>query len=99
VCCARGCRSESAAAPMVTALSDSRTLTPYTAPTPKQPLGGRNQPNAYRARDSMKLALERPDEADEETLPEIVWHSIKGADVPLPQRKTAFRSRPLQEDD
>ncbi|PYN94724.1 MAG: hypothetical protein DMD91_27205 [Candidatus Rokuibacteriota bacterium] len=90
---------DAAAAPMVTAFSDQPTLTPYTALTPKQPLGERNQPNAYRARDSMKLALERPDEADEETLTEIVWHSIKGADVPLPQRKTAFRSRPLQEDD
>src|SRR5438552_5262939 len=90
---------DAAAAPMVTAFSDQPTLTPYTALPPKQPPGAPNQPNAYRARDSMKLALERPDEADEETLTEIVWHSIKGADVPLPQRKTAFRSRPLQEDD
>src|SRR5262249_31316815 len=90
---------DAAAAPMITAFRDQATLMPYTALTPKQSLGEKNQPGAFRARDAMALRLERPDEADEEILNQIVWHSIKGENVQMPRPKTAFRSRPLKEDD
>src|SRR5262249_8065751 len=63
---------DAAAAPMVTAFTDQPTLGPYTALTPKQQLGERNQPGAYRARDALALPLDRPDEADEAVLTEIV---------------------------
>jgi hypothetical protein len=89
---------DAAAAPMIAAFSDRPTLTPYTALTPKQPLTEMNQQSAYRATDAIALPLGRPDEADEEVLNAIVWHSIKGADVPLPRPKTAFRSHPLPDD-
>jgi len=89
---------DAAAAPMITAFSDTPTLMPYDAVQPKQPLGEINQKNAYRAKDAIALALDRPDEADAQILNAILWHAVKGKHVPMPRPKTAFRSHPLQDD-
>ncbi len=88
---------DAAAAPMMTAFSDTPTLTPYDVLQPKQALGEVNQKNAYRAKDSKDLALDRPDEADARILNAILWHAVKGTHVPMPRPKTAFRSHPLQD--
>jgi hypothetical protein len=40
----------------------------------------------YWANRSMKLNFSQPDLADEETLNEIVWHSVKGVDAKYPAR-------------
>jgi hypothetical protein len=90
---------DAAALPMVGAFNDASTLTPYSVLKPRQPLNEFNQRNAYRARDAQTLALDRPDEADEEVLNALVWHAIKGPDVPMPAPKTAFRRHPLRDDD
>ena len=45
------------------------------------------------------LKLDRPDEADEAVLNDILWHAIKGAEAALPASKTAFRVHPLRDDD
>jgi hypothetical protein len=89
---------DAAAAPMITAFSDTPTLVPYDALQPKQSLSEVNQKNAYRAKDAMALALDRPDEADAQILNAILWHAVQGEHVPMPRPTTAFRSRPLQDD-
>jgi len=89
---------DTAAAPMIAAFSDTPTLMPYNALQPKQSLSEVNQKNAHRAKDSNELALDRPDEADAQTLNAILWHAVKGTHVPMPRPKTAFRSHPLQDD-
>ena len=88
---------DAAAAPMIAAFSDTPTLMPYNALQPKQSLSEVNQKNAHRAKDSNELALDRPDEADAQTLNAILWHAVKGTHVPMPRPKTAFRSHPLQD--
>jgi YVTN family beta-propeller protein len=88
-----------AATPMLAAFTDTATLTPYGALRPKQALDELNGRGAYRARDSMALALDRVDEADEERFNAILWHAIKGPEVPMPPAKTAFRTHPLRDDD
>src|SRR5438128_15991 len=89
---------DAAAAPMITAFRDTPTLMPYDALQPQQSLAEVNQKNAYRAKDSAELALDRPDEADAQILNAILWHAVKGTHVPMPRPKTAFRSHPLQDD-
>jgi phospholipase C len=89
---------DAAATPLVAAFTDTPTITPYAALRPHQALTERNQVNAYRARDALALRLDRPDEADEEILNDIVWHAIKGPAVPMPAAKSASRSRPLNGD-
>ena len=89
---------DAAAAPMITAFRDTPTLMPYDALQPQQSLAEVNSKNAYRAKDSDELALDRPDEADAQILNAILWHAVKGTHVPMPRPKTAFRSHPLQDD-
>ena len=84
---------------MVAAFSDGPILTPYRALQPKQALGERNTRDAYRARDSEALKLDRVDEADEQTFNVILWHAIKGPHVPMPLPRTAFRAPPGRDDD
>jgi hypothetical protein len=90
---------DAAATPMFAAFTETPTLTPYRARTPTQSLAERNRADAYRARDSERLALDRADEADEATFNAILWHAIKGPDVPMPAARTAFRPHPLADDD
>jgi YVTN family beta-propeller protein len=90
---------DAAATPLITAFTDRAILAPYRALQPKQPLTEMNQPNAYRAKDALALKLDRPDEADEAVLNDILWHAIKGAEASLPSIKTAFRIHPLRDDD
>src|SRR5262249_40976934 len=90
---------DAAATPMIDAFTDTRSDAPYRAFQPKQSLTERNPRGAYQARDSEKLALERADEADEQTLNAILWHAIKGAGVPLPPTRTSFRPRPGHDKD
>ncbi len=84
---------DAAAAPMVAAFTDTPTLTPYRALVPAQPLDEMNPLRSPRARDSLRLPLERADEADEALFNAILWQAIKGPGVPLPPVKTAFRPR------
>ena len=83
---------------LITAFRDTPTLMPYDALQPQQSLAEVNQKNAYRAKDSDELALDRPDEADAQILNAILWHAVKGTHVPMPRPKTVFRSHPLQDD-
>ena len=42
---------------------------------------------------------DEPDRADEGRFNAILWHSIKGADVPMPAPKTVFRHGHRDDDD
>ena len=89
---------DAAATPMLAAFTDTATLAPYAALRPKQALNEINRTSAYRAGDTLALALDRPDEADEEVFNTILWHAIKGPEAAMPPPKTAFRPHPLQDD-
>src|SRR6058998_2527337 len=69
---------DAAATPMLAAFTDAAAPAPYAALRPRQPLNELNRHTAYRARDAMAMALDRPDEADEQLLNTILWHAIKG---------------------
>ncbi|PYO55483.1 MAG: hypothetical protein DMD83_19405 [Candidatus Rokuibacteriota bacterium] len=90
---------DAAATPMLAAFTDAAAPAPYAALRPRQPLNELNRHTAYRARDAMAMALDRPDEADEQLLNTILWHAVKGPRTPMPPAKTAFRTHPLKDDD
>jgi YVTN family beta-propeller protein len=90
---------DAAAAPMVAAFTDTPVLTPYRALTPAQRLDEANRADAYGAEESLRLVLDRVDAADEPRFNALLWHAIKGADVPMPPVKTMFRPHSLRGDD
>ena len=84
-----------AANPMVNCFMDKADMTPYRCRPNNIPLDEMNPPlaalkgqQAEDARVSIALPLEEPDKCDEMTLNRILWHSVKGYDVPYPEIKT-----------
>ncbi len=81
-----------ASTPMLNAFTDKPDLTPYTVCPSRVPLDEMN-PNLnslqgrqrYWAQRSVRLPLDEADEADEDTLNRILWHSTKGYDTPYPK--------------
>lgn len=81
-----------AMSPLMTAcFTDKEDLTPFNHRDITVPLGELNRkvaslPPADQAlaRASAALPLDKPDQADEDTLNRILWHAIKGADTPYP---------------
>ena len=81
-----------ASTPMLNAFMDKADLTPYTVRPNRIPLDEMN-PNLnslegrqrYWAERSVRLPLDDVDEADEDTLNRILWHSTKGYDTPYPK--------------
>ena len=90
---------DTAATPMLAAFTDAAVPAPYAALRPRQPLNELNRHTAYRAREAVAMALDRPDEADEQLLNTILWHAIKGPRTPMPPARTALRTHPLKDDD
>ena len=92
------------ATPMFTAFTDTPDLSIYTALTPDQPLDELNPENAYRAKDSLALNLDKEADrfsrAEEQVFNEILWGAVKGPDVAMPAPTTNFRTfriDPIQE--
>jgi YVTN family beta-propeller protein len=81
------------ATPLRGCFQDQRDLTPYTA-VPNRvhldemnpPLGRLQGPALYWAKKSLQMDFDEADEADEETLNRILWHSVRGYDTPYPER-------------
>jgi YVTN family beta-propeller protein len=80
------------AEPLVDCFTNEPNFTPYTALPNQIPLDEMN-PNLsaitskkqlFFAKESMKMPLDNIDQADEGLFNRIVWHSIKGYDVPYP---------------
>ncbi len=76
---------------MSTCFTEQIDLTPYQCRPNQVPLGEMNKkasalPERERALAlaSAALPLDKPDQADEDTLNRILWHSVKGIDAPYP---------------
>jgi YVTN family beta-propeller protein len=75
---------DAAATPMFASFTDRADLTPYSLLAPKIDLSAKNAATAYGAQLSAKMDWSGYDRVDEDALNRILWHSIKGADVPMP---------------
>jgi hypothetical protein len=74
---------------------DTPDLTPYVSVPNRVPLDELNPPleklrGAARdwAKKSLELAFDKEDEADEDTLNRILWHSVRGYETPYPTRES-----------
>jgi hypothetical protein len=75
---------DAGATPMFESFGATPDLTPYTAEAPQIDLAARNTPHAYGARESARMDWSAYDRADATALNRILWHSIRGRDVPMP---------------
>ncbi len=82
------------ATPLRRCFQDRPDLTPFKAVPNKVPLDELNPPldklrgkALHWAKESLELAFDKEDEADEDTLNRILWHSVRGYDTPYPGRK------------
>ncbi len=78
--------------PMSDCFTATPDFTPYTALPNQIPLDQMNPKlsslkgrQLYWAKKSMKLPLEEVDKAEDDVLNKIIWHSMKGYDVPYPK--------------
>ena len=81
-----------AANPMYACFTNTPDLTPYTCRPNQIPLDEMNPKLAslrgkqlYYAQKSMEMPLDDIDQADEDLFNRILWHSVKGYDVPYPK--------------
>jgi YVTN family beta-propeller protein len=88
------------ATPLRGCFQDKPDLTPFTAVPNEVPLDEMNpalnrlQGKAlFWAKKSLELDFDEADEADEDTLNRILWHSIRGYEAPYPERRLG-RSEP-----
>ena len=63
----------------------------YSAITPEQPLDEMNTQESYGVEQSLELDLSEEDRAAMQPFNRILWHDVKGADVPMPEPKFNFR--------
>ncbi len=75
---------DAAATAMYNSFSNTADLSGYTALPAKIDLMTRNTSSSYGSAIAAKMDFSDYDRADEQTLNQILWHSIKGADVPMP---------------
>jgi YVTN family beta-propeller protein len=80
------------ATPMASCFVGKPDFTPYRATPNRIPLNEMNPPltalsgaQRYWALQSLAQPLEHADEADEDTMNRILWHSVKGCNTPYPQ--------------
>jgi YVTN family beta-propeller protein len=83
------------ATPMRRCFQNEADLAPYTALPNRVPLDEMNPPvkqltgsARHWALKSLELNLRQGDRADEDTLNRILWHSVRGDNVPYPERFT-----------
>jgi DNA-binding beta-propeller fold protein YncE len=75
---------DAAATPMFESFTNTATLTPYQALPARIDVMTRNTDNAYGAKQSARMDWSDYDRINEDELNEILWHSIKGVDSPMP---------------
>ncbi|HXR05999.1 MAG TPA: beta-propeller fold lactonase family protein [Candidatus Acidoferrum sp.] len=92
---------DAAAHPMFQSFQAAPDLRPYDALPARVNLNERNTPVAWGAGASQKMDFTREDAADETTLNEIIWRSVRGAAHPMPApRHAAFVfAQPKSDDD
>jgi DNA-binding beta-propeller fold protein YncE len=98
---------DASATPMKTCFTDARDLTPYDA-VPNQIQLDQLNPPVQSIRDpvqrkwalkSLELPLDDVDQADEDTLNRIIWHSVKGDDATYPSWAVLAHPDDPEEDD
>ena len=75
---------DAAAPPMVHSFMAKPDLSGFTAMPAKIDLLTKNPPQGYGAAASVAMDFSEYDRIDEDALNRILWHSIKGVDVPYP---------------
>ena len=75
---------DAAAAPMVNSFMSKPDLSGFTALPARQDLMSKNPPHGYGAVESARMDFSEYDRIDEGTMNRILWHSIKGVNVPMP---------------
>jgi phospholipase C len=75
---------DAAAPPMVNSFMARPELSGFTALPAGIDLMAKNPPQGYGATASARMDFSEYDRIDEDLLNRILWHSIKGADVPYP---------------
>jgi YVTN family beta-propeller protein len=75
---------DAAATPMFESFSDKATLTPYTALPARIDVTTKNTEHAYGAKQSARMDWSDYDRINDDELNDILWHSIKGVETPMP---------------
>jgi YVTN family beta-propeller protein len=75
---------DAAATVMYNAFTATPDLSGYTAHAAEIDVTTTNTPSTYGAAISARMDFSDYDRADEQTLNQVLWHSIKGPDVPMP---------------
>jgi YVTN family beta-propeller protein len=87
---------DAAARPMFACFTDKPDLTPYKHQPARTDVNAKNAKDAYGAERSRKMDFSDFDKIDDAELNEILWHAVKGKDVPLPPTvRRAIVERPL----
>ncbi len=75
---------DAAATPLFASFGEKPDLTVYNLAGPRIALDIRNTATAYGASESKKMDFRDYDRVDEQSLNRILWHSVKGKNVPMP---------------
>jgi YVTN family beta-propeller protein len=75
---------DAAAQPMYDAFQSAADLTPFTHLPAGVSLAEHNTTQAWGAAESAQMNFREADAADDQTLNEIVWRSVRGANHPMP---------------
>jgi hypothetical protein len=92
---------DAAANPMYNSFNAKPDFTPYKHLPARIDLNEKNLRTAYGSAISSRMNFSREDAVDDLLLNKVLWHSIKGADVPMPAptRAAFVFPRPSDEDD
>jgi len=92
---------DAAAQPMYNAFQAEADLQPFETAPPQVDLHQRNTPQSWGSAASGKMDFSKEDATDEQALNEIIWHSVRGADQPMPAPVHAafVFSHPKDDDD
>ena len=82
---------DAAAMPLYASFGTEPEVTPFTVIAPEIDVNAKNTMRTYGAAQSMKMDFSDVDRAPMHALNEVIWKSIKGADVPMPPPVHRFR--------
>ena len=85
---------DAAATPLFNAFQGTPDLSPYRRDTPNVALDEKNPVTAIGASASREMNWSDADLTPEEPLNEILWHAVKGPDVPMPPPRRSVFVRP-----
>ncbi len=90
---------DAAARPMFNSFTANPDFKTFVKVAPKVDIKARNLATAWGAEKSLKLNLDKEDQADDLVFNEIIWKSVKGAASPMPAPVRAAFVVPIDSDD